>query len=377
MLRAIEALVGAVVGVGIFGLPYAFAQAGFVIGLAYLLALGTVMVTVLLMFSEVVLVTPGRHHLSGYVRTYFGAGWGKFAAFLTIAGNWGALVAYVLVGGQFAYSLLSPLLGGELFLYQVVFMMVGFLVTLRGLSFISRVEMYLVAALVLAILALAVGGVPHVAIEPLLYVSSSDAFLPYGVVLFAIGGISLVPEMRDILGKHASHLRRVVPWSYVVIVALYTIFAFTVVSVTGLNTSPEAIAGFGKVVGQWALFVGALMGFLAVTTSFFLVSVSSQDLLELDYGSSRLLAWFATLSVPAIVILLGVRDFVEVMGFTGAVFSGGVAIFAVALFLRVRARRGRRGKDAIDFPSWAGYLVAAIFVIGIALELGSNLLERL
>lgn len=368
LLRAGESLVGGVIGVGMFGIPFAFMQAGFVVGLLYLLVLGVVFMTMLMMYSEVVLATPGRHQLSGYMARAFGKRWGAVGALITLCGNWGALVAYVLVGGQFAHVLLHGWIGGTVFLYQLVFMIMGFLVALRGIATVARVETLLVGMLILVILLLAVGGAPHVQWAFLSTLTPHKFFLPYGVVLFSFGGIGIVPELRDVLGRHHAHLRRVIPWSYVVILALYALFAFAVIGVSGPATTSEAIEGLASVLGTWALVAGALMGLLAVVTSFFLIAVSTQDLLELDYGFSRLLAWFLTLLVPASLVLWGARNFIEVIGFTGAVFGGSSALCIGALYLHLHRRRVRLHKEAFVVPVWVVFSMMGLFVTGVLLQ---------
>jgi amino acid permease len=45
--RTAQPLVGSVIGVGIFGLPFVFAQAGFVIGLGHLVVVGLINLVVL------------------------------------------------------------------------------------------------------------------------------------------------------------------------------------------------------------------------------------------------------------------------------------------------------------------------------------------
>ena len=62
-LRSVGLMIGAIVGVGVFGLPYAFAQSGVGIGLLELLVLGGCLTVLQLMFAEVVMATPDRHRL--------------------------------------------------------------------------------------------------------------------------------------------------------------------------------------------------------------------------------------------------------------------------------------------------------------------------
>src|SRR3989338_4596065 len=105
--RSLGMMIGAIIGVGIFGLPYAFAQSGFAIGLLELFILGSFLTILQLMFGEVVVQTPGTHRLVSYIGLYLGPVW-KWVALLAFdLGIWGAMLAYMVVGGEFLHALLS------------------------------------------------------------------------------------------------------------------------------------------------------------------------------------------------------------------------------------------------------------------------------
>src|SRR3990167_9063387 len=158
-LQAGEMLVGTMIGVGVFGIPFAFAQAGFFVGMMYLALLGLATITLQLMYAEVTLQTSGHHQMVGYMRRYFSSKWAHVAAVVFLGGSWGALVAYILLGGAFLAQLLMPFFGGTERLYQGIFLTVGFALALGGLRLISDAEMYLVGLLVAAILVIFVRGV--------------------------------------------------------------------------------------------------------------------------------------------------------------------------------------------------------------------------
>lgn len=371
-LRASASLIGTMIGVGVFGLPFVFVQAGFFVGMAYLLVLGLVTMTLQMMMAEVALQTPGAHRIAGYVQRYFGAHWALGAAFVMMAMSWGALIAYVLVGAEFLMALLHPWLGGDVLVYQVGLLIVGFCFALRGLAAVTRVETYLVMALVAVMVLLIVRSAFGIHIQHYTLLATGDVFSPYGVVLFSLGGVAIISEIKHMLGRYSASLRSVIPWSVLMVVALYACFVAAVVGVTGINTSPEAIVGLGEVFGTWVLIVGSLFGFLAVATSFLTTAISIQDLLEYDFGYTRLLAWFAGLSVPTLVILAGARNFIDVMRFTGSVFGGFIGIIAVALYLRVRARYCASAMQCFTIPVWFCLLILGVFILGVLSEVARS-----
>ena len=366
--RATESLLGAIIGVGVFGLPFVFVRAGFFVGLAYLVVLGLVMMTIQLMLGEVVLQTPGHHRIPGLVTRYFGKKWGAVAAVVTVGSAWGALVAYVLIGGLFVHALLSPMIGGGVFLYQLGFLVVGFLVSLNGLRAVTRTETYMVWAMIVAMLVIIGRGLFGAEASAFTLVDGWNVLLPYGVVLFALSGLTTIPELKDVLGRHKASLRTVIPVAMIVVVVLYALFAAAVVGVTGSETTPEAVIGLGRALGSWVLVVGSIFGFLAVATSFLFQAVIIQDLVEYDYGLSRLGAWFVALLLPTIILLGGWRDVIEVMGITGGLFGGLIGAFVAALYIRVKSRRCGGPHECFYIKNGWAVAVFALFLIGAVME---------
>ena len=376
-LQAGEVLVGTMIGVGMFGIPFAFVQAGFFVGMIYLVMLGLATITLQLMYAEVTLQTPGKHRLVGYMRRYFNQKWAMAAAFVFLGGSWGALIAYILIGGNFLGQLLMPFFGGTEPVYQGVFLAAGFLLALGGLRLVSGAEMYLVGLLVVAMLVVIFRGVFDMHVPNLLTSSTAHLLLPYGVVLFSLGGMTVIPEMRDVLGRYHNDLRSVIIKSSLVVIILYAAFALAVVGVTGPATTEEALSGIGAALGPWVLIVGVVMGFLAVATSFLTLALSMQDMFEFDYGFTKLFSWFLMLIVPLVLFMFGARDFIRVIGFTGAVFGGLFGILVVLLYQRVRNRYCDRDARCFHLSNKVGYLIAVVFAIGAFLEIARPLADFL
>ena len=97
----LSVLIGTIVGAGIFGLPYAFAKAGFGIGLLFLFFLAIATLILHLSYGEVVLRTSQKHRLVGYVAMYLGPRWKQIAGIVAVLGMYGALLAYTILGGEF------------------------------------------------------------------------------------------------------------------------------------------------------------------------------------------------------------------------------------------------------------------------------------
>src|SRR5688572_11131568 len=119
--QASALLVGTMVGAGIYGIPFAFAKAGFWIGAIWLVVLTGLMMLFNLLFAELALSTQGVHQLSGYAHIWPGP-WGRrLMTFANVLGIYGALLAYMIVFGEFAHNILSQFFAVDPQLYSVAF----------------------------------------------------------------------------------------------------------------------------------------------------------------------------------------------------------------------------------------------------------------
>lgn len=370
-IRSIQPLVGSVIGVGIFGLPFVFAQAGIGIALIHLVVLAVVNGTLLLVYADIIRNTKGNPRLTGLVRRYLGNGWSHLATVSLFGGSWGALVAYIIVGGEFLHALFAPLIGGGLFTYQMVFYAGCALLVIGGIGFISRLEVAFVMTLLAMLALIMIGSVPHVDVSNFAHVDTENWFLPFGVVLFAFGGIAAVPEMAHVLGRQKGrYLRPAIITGMVVVSIVYLLFSSIVTGVTGTNTTDEAILGLGAAVGDWALVLGAMIGLFSVFTSFLILAVSIMDTMIYDYKWRYLQGWALSVTVPLVIFLLGARSFIGVIGFTGGVLGSFIGL--LVLYTYTKAKKDVcTPKRCLSIPNWILGICALVFSFGIVLTIAS------
>ncbi|MEX0916807.1 MAG: aromatic amino acid transport family protein, partial [Candidatus Spechtbacterales bacterium] len=106
--RAAAILAGAIIGAGIFSVPFVFASAGILVASVVFAVVACIVLLLHLMFTEVVERTEGTYRLVGYAAHYFGAPGKIIITVSAVLGTLGALVAYLLVGSSFLSFLLVP-----------------------------------------------------------------------------------------------------------------------------------------------------------------------------------------------------------------------------------------------------------------------------
>jgi len=354
-------MVGVIVGAGMFALPYAVSRAGLFWGSVHLVATFLILTCIHLLYGTVITATPGKHRLPGYAKIHVGAWAGRLALLSALGGFYGALLVYGILGGSFlavTLGLFFPYTPAE---YTLLFFAVGAGILLFDLQRIGTVNFVLTAALITFVGYLAFIAFPHVRLPALPAADTVAArFLPYGVFLFAFAGASAVPDVADIFRRQNSKLfRRVLIISTVIPLLIYVVFLVTILGVSGAATSPEAIFGLVETLGSKAVLIGSIVGFLAVFTSFLALGLDLKNLFRYDIGWHTGAAWLAVVSVPVGLFLLGVDDFVRVIGFVGA---GAIGIDGIVILLA-----SWRVNRAAVHPALPLVLIAALLA-GVAFE---------
>lgn len=365
-LTSIAMLVGMIVGVGIFGVPYVLSRAGFAPGIFYFVVLGAAVIFVHLFYGETILRTNGRHRLVGYAEKYLGMRGRRVAAITEIFGMYGAIIAYIIVGGQFLFSLVKI---GDVFVYQIfVFLLVAIFVLL-GLRLLSKIEFFLTAALLIAVVAILFFAAPVAMSESFFSLDAKNIFLPYGVILFSLGGSAAIPEIKEVLRGNLKKMKKVLISGSLVAILITAAFGFLMWGVSGSGTSEETLFGLQGILSQPILTLGAAFGFLCVITSFLVMGINLKEIFQYDYNlKNNILSWALAVFAPFFIFLFGTREFIEIISITGALFGGANGIIIVLVYLKSKKNGDKKPEYVLKLPKLIPYSVITIFAIGIIYE---------
>lgn len=368
---ASASLVGTMVGVGIFGVPYAISRVGVIPALAFFVLLGGIQLLQHFYLVEAAIVCPDKLRLPGLISRYVGPRARWVAGIANILGLWAGMIAYIIVGGRFLSVLLQPVLGGEIFHYQVVWGIFGGLMIYSSLKSIAKLGVVTVSALLLAFLMIFSRAIPSIRPENLVLFNVQDLFLPYGVLLFSLSGYPAILEMEDILeGKH-EHYRQAVVLGTLVGAFLTIIFGLVVFGVTGLATTEDSVTGLQNVLGGNIAQLASLLGFVAIVNCFFRIGVNLRHTLQYDFSMHRFSAWMTTAVVPFAIFLIGSRSFVSMISFSGAVFGGITAILVAILYISITKKKLMKVKP-LGVPLPLAYLSIAVLAGGALIEVVSS-----
>ena len=362
-IQAVLMLSGMIIGVGMFAIPFSFAQAGFLLGAAELCILAIVITLVHVWYGDVVLATASHHRLPGYVRMYLGKKAATIASVSAFFGITGTLLAYILLGGIFLHGLLqSVVLASSPTLWSLVLAAAGAIITFFPLRKEAAINGALTVLLIVFISALIIVLLPHIQSGYIQEFHLPRAFIPYGILLFALSGGTVIPDVVSYLKGTPRKTRKVIVIGSLIPAILYFFFGLAVVGVSGGNVSMEAIAGLKEMAGSQIIWLGNAIGFLAVITSYIVLNSSFQAFLRLDAHVSRRLAWAGGSFLPVFLFLLGFQNYISVISVVGATTVAIDAGLELVMYHLLRHRKERRVtvSDIAVFGAMYGIIVAGI-----------------
>jgi len=326
-IKACFLLVGTIIGAGVFALPYAFSQSGFLPSVLGLVFLGLVTMGLNLLYSQVIVGSKGDHQLPGYVAIHLGRFWGFVSLLTSLLSFAGALLAYVILSREFLSLAIGQLPRG---LYSLWFYIFCLAIFYQGFKSLTRTQAVLVLALIITIFLVPLATFHFILLENYVLVGNRPLFF-WGPVLFALTGFSVVPEVEEVLRKKRSLLNWAIISAGLISIILYFIFGFGIWGVSGAMTTVDSLSGLAYFAPS-VVRIGATIGIVSLATSFLSLANVSKEVyfrdLKLNERVSKILA-----VAPAFFGLFlpteGFMTLVSLIGVISSVISAGLICFII------------------------------------------------
>ena len=368
---AVFALVGTTIGAGIFSLPYVFFKAGFIIGLLEFAILVAAVLLIQLIIGEIALRTEGKKRFVSYTEKYLGCRWKLFVTISTLLGGAGVLLVYIILAGHF----LSFLINQNAVLSSLIFFAIWFPFILSRPKIFGRTELIFGLSVISIIILISSFNIGYVNFSNFKGFNIDNFLLPYGVILFAISGYYVIPEMEDILGAKRHKLKKAIIYGTIIPATVYLFFIFVVLGISGNLTSPDAISGLADALNsRTILFLGSALGLLAVSGASLSYGIYIKETLWYDFKINKWLSWFLTGAIPLTLFLLGARNLVATIGVVGALFFAFQAL--VVLMIHKKAKlSGVAPLYEINIQKFIYYIIGFLAILGAVVEVWHNLLS--
>lgn len=330
-------MLGAIIGAGVFAVPYAFKTMGVLTGsLVFWGVVGILLLTHVL-YADVILSDPlmRRTRLYRQVQHVLGD-WPSYLALVTHPLSLiGACLAYLMLGGTFLASLSSAMgvLGNPL-AWQLVFWVGGAISVFFGIKTVSWIQSsmgwVLVGLLALSVVVVAPGA--HLSV---LLTSHTEGILSMmGVLVFALSGFQIIPEIVEIGGRQRRRVMLSIIIGTLIAAFLEWLFAVSTYAAVGNSLLP-GVQDLTRAYPSSLFWLLPAVGFVSVAAAFVSMAQELKSVFHLDFHIPEHIGWMLALGAPLIMLVVVQQDFMQTVGFVGSVFGSlnGMLISAMAISL--------------------------------------------
>jgi len=254
----------------------------------------------------------------------------------------------LLLGSQFLKVILDSVWTNFYFPQGFLVLLLWLLLSLVVLSKnkkLSKINFYLSFALLFLFLAIIIFAFPHFKAENINLFNFTNHWgwlIPYGVLFFALNGIVAIPEAAKVLekrGEKKEKLKKVVIIGTLIPAFCYLAFILVVAGVSGSSTTLQAIEGLKGILGNSIVLLGAILGLLAVSTSYLIFASYIKNSFINDFKWSRFISYFLVIVGPLLLYCLHLESLVKLISFTGGMLGGFEGIMLI-LVLRKAKQQG-------------------------------------
>lgn len=365
-VAAFAALTGTIIGAAFLGIPYTALEAGLIPTIIEIIFIGLIILIAMLYLGEIILRTPKNHELAGYAELYLGKK-GKYAMLFTIFfGIYSALLAY-LVGEGESLSHLFTASSSYSLLFGLAFGLGIAACTYTGIKFLKKGELGGIALVFLLFLIIIIVFAPKITLANIPPTNLSKLHIPFGVILFSFLAFSVLPVIKEILGKKTQHLKKIIISSYLTAIALYILFTIIVIGVFGNATPKIATIALGKI------FI--ILGCITMFNACLGLSIALTEIFHLDLNIQKKTAWILTTIPPLIVFaflsLIHKTDFIQILSIGGSIT--GTLLIALVIAMHKKAKEKGTIKPSFSIPhsNYVSWTIICICILATALQIYS------
>lgn len=334
-------IAGYSVGSGIMALPYLMSRAGFVPGVAIIVAAFILSYFMHMLLAELAMGARGNAQIVSIFSHYMVRGAaGKVVSgvsmVIVVLALFTAQAGFISGGAEVLMSAGLPEMVAILLFYAVAAAVVFF-----GLKIIGVSESISVTAIIVVVLALAFGSIGRFGNSLDIPVGGlTDVLAFYGMTMFAFVAFFSIPQAVVGLDYDPAKVRRAV------LLGLGVNLVFIVVIVgCSLAASPEitelAILGWSAGIGPWAQVLGGVFTVLAMLTTYWSNSLACSDMIREQFGFGDKLCWLlATIPSLALVLVAG-SEFLGMMRISSGLVAILIAIGLPIVVVRAKRANGR------------------------------------
>jgi amino acid permease len=353
-------LAEAIIGAGIFALPFVFSSAGIVVGLFFLVLVTGSYIIIYRMYADLVLRTPGEHRFVGYAKYYFGRAGFWLATLTAVLGALFALTIYLVLSASFIRLLVG---NGVLLPKILIFWFLGSLTILLNIRRLVFLEFLILIVTFLIIGIIFFTGLSNIKMfdVPMFSARSSLVLLPLAPLIFSLAGRVAIDEMMTYFKKKDGYknIKRAISLGTIVPAIIYALFIVGVLSINP-NVTEDAVSGLTGFISPGLLLTIGGLGILLLWSTYIVIGLNIKEILERDFSFSKLISFIVVGATPLVIYFSGFTNFIKLVSVVGGVFIVIESLLILAMWQK--ANRTLEQKPTLIKPSiWLTVGVGVVF----------------
>ncbi|MBI1888382.1 MAG: hypothetical protein HYS15_00375 [Candidatus Spechtbacteria bacterium] len=134
-------------------------------------------------------------------------------------------------------------------------------------------------------------------------------------------------------------------------------------------TSQDSLTGLLGYVDHGVVLVGAILGILAIATSYIAVGLDLKHTFKYDWRMGGYGAGIAATFVPLLLYLLGVKEFITIISISGAVFGAIIGIIILLIYRKAKKIADKKPGFEMKLHPFVYYGLLGLFSLGAAYEI--------
>ncbi|MGE4554737.1 MAG: aromatic amino acid transport family protein [Candidatus Paceibacterota bacterium] len=381
-LESVMILIGIIIGAGVFALPYLGIFSGLTFTLFWLILSFFIICYLHLAFGEIILKTGKEHRLVGYVSYYLGKNAKILISLTTFFTFSFSLLIYLLLGARFLTNILELYFSSPYLFYLVLFFLwlfLNFITLFASFHKISTVNLLFSFLIFIVFLFIIFMYLSSFKIQNLVLLPEKTNslnyflkfFLPYGVIFFALNGAVGIPELIKNFKKRnlpLASIKKAIILGTLLPMLFYLLFIFFVDGICGKYVTGDALTCLKDHLGPSAIFLGNIIGFLAVTTSYIIFTLYLKNTFLKDFQFPASLTQMIISLGPILFYLLNLKNTASLASFLGGLVGGMEGLMILFILKKVKENEQISSPYSLKFNSFIFYFFLIILILGALMQ---------
>ncbi len=324
-------MAGAIIGAGMFSLPFVFVKAGLVKAIFFIL-LATVLVTLIhVLYADIVLKTKGRHNFVGLANLFLSRAGFWMAVLTAVVGTVLSLEIYLVLSRSFS----ALIFNGDTEKYLILFWALGSAVIFFNLRRLAIVEFLITAGMIIIVAIIFLAAAPQIQSFSFSWMGDwpiSRVFFIIGPLIFSLAGRVAVLEAVEVVKFKRKKAKLAVALGTVVPALVYVAFALAVIALSS-PVSEDSVSGLIGGVHPLLMILIGVLGLLSLWSTYVIIGFNINNILITDLKKPLIFRLATVVLAPLALYFWGSQDFIWLVTIMGGVFltAEGFLIFLIWL----------------------------------------------